>query len=81
MIKMFPKYYDVNDWKILDSMTVHAYNDNETPIDIVKVQIGAVERCEVDFRYHYSATTFPIIRWITKKAYEDFNKAGDIIVW
>ena len=78
---MFPKYFNVNNWKILDRKTIHAYNDAETPINVVKVEIGTVERYEVDFGYHYRAATFPIIRWITEKEYETYIRTEDVIVW
>lgn len=81
MIKMFPRYDDVENWQVLETRTIHAYNTDETPIDVVKVQIGSLERCDVGLGWHFSTLTYPIIRWITKAEYDRLVKQEDTIIW
>ena len=81
MIRMFPEYSNVNEWTVLDEMTIHAYDEEETPIEVVKVQIGTVYRYDVNFGWNFKASKTPIIRWITKKEYNYFSKENDTVVW
>ena len=80
MIKMYPTYFDVKDWRILEARTIHAFNLNETPIEVVKVEIGRVLRSTLIFE-HYEEETFPIIRWISRAEYNKLNENEGIIIW
>lgn len=81
MVRMFPRYSEVKDWQLLDTRIIHAYNTDETPIEIVKVQIGLLDRYDIGLGWSYSAITYPIIRWLTRNEYNRLVAKEDIIVW
>jgi len=81
MVRMFPKYNDINDWKILEVRTIHAYNEAETAIEVLKVYIGEVDKYEVTLGWNYKAETFSIIRWISRQEYERLKEGAGTIIW
>ena len=83
MTYMFPRYKEVADWDILETCIIHAYNDDETPIEVVKLQIGILEKYDVTggLSTHITNDKFPIIRWISKKEYEYLLKGAGTIIW
>lgn len=76
-----PNYRDVKDWAILDERTIHAFNEDETPIEVVEVLIGTLHYEYLDFNYHYSDTRTPIVRWISRKQYEYLLKNEGTVIW
>lgn len=81
MVRLFPEYRHVDNWQVLEQMTIHAYDDSETPIEVVKVEIGTVYQYNLGMGWSYSATSYPIIRWLTKKEYEHFKGKDSVVVW
>lgn len=83
MTYMFPHYKDIADWTILETRIIHAYNIDETPIEVVKLEIGNLEKYEVagGLGTHITTNTFPIIRWISKKEYEHLCEGAGTIIW
>ena len=80
---MFPRYKDIKDWDVLETRIIHAYNDDETPIEVVKLQIGILERYEITggLGTHITNNTFPIIRWISKQEYDYLREGEGAIIW
>lgn len=81
MKKMFSHYKKVSEWIILENMTVHFFDDNETPFDVVKVCIGELEVHKVELNNHYEKNTYPIIRWMTKGEYNYMKDHEDMLIW
>lgn len=81
MTEMRPVYRNIKDWAVLDKKTIHDYSENEKPIEIVQVLIGKLHYQIVDFNQHYSEKKTPIIRWITKKSYEQLLKNEGTVIW
>ena len=80
---MFPHYKDITDWDVLETRIIHAYNDDETPIEVVKLQIGVLEKYDVigGLGTHITNDKFPIIRWISKKEYDYLREGEGTIIW
>lgn len=81
MVKMFYNYKNISDWEIMEVRTVHAFNEDETPIEAIKVLIGEMDMSELHLGWRYKNTTYPIIRWITRGEYERLKEGEGIIVW
>lgn len=62
MLQAYSDFFkNVTDWKILEKRTIHDYNEDETPIDVICVEVGVLRGIG------------PIIRWMTLKEYEYFR--------
>ena len=81
MIRMFPRYYDINDWEILETLTIHAYDTAETPIEVIKVKVGFVDKYEINLGWQYTADILPVIRWITRAEYNRLKEREGTIIW
>lgn len=81
MMKTFTHYDEVADWTIIDRKTIHAYDTNETPIEIVEVQVGNLEVVEIEINNRYNAHLLPITRWITAHELERLTEDTGYIVW
>ena len=80
---LYPHYTDIKDWVLLESRTIHAYNDDETPIEVVKLQIGELEKYELihGLAPNIKRDIFPIIRWISKPEYDSLCRKEGTIIW
>lgn len=78
---MYPNYYDIDNWIILDNGVIHMYNDQETPINILKVKIGILDIEEVGLNNKYTKHSFDIIRWITKQEFDRLRAGSGVVVW
>lgn len=78
---MYPNYYDIDNWIILDNSVIHMYNDQETPINILKVKIGILDIEEVGLNNKYNKRSLDIIRWITKQEFDRLRAGSGVIVW
>ena len=81
MESMYPNYFNVSDWLILDTKIVNMYNDEETPIQIFKVKIGTLDIENISINNTYSKKTFDIIRWITKNEFDRLKYNAGTIIW
>lgn len=78
---MYPNYYDINNWIILDTDIIHMYNDQETPINILKVKVGILDVEEVGLNNNYHKRSFDIIRWITKQEFDRLRAGAGVVIW
>ena len=78
---MIPRYLDVEDWEILDRRTIHAYNEDETPIEVLKVQIGTYQSYSTVLDFNTRGPEQPIIRWLPKSEYTRLLNAGGPVLW
>lgn len=78
---MYPNYYDIDNWIILDNSVIHMYNDQETPINILKVKIGILDIEEIGLNNKYNKRSLDIIRWITKQEFDRLRAGSGVIVW
>ena len=81
MEKMFQHHKDISDWGILSRMTIHAFNEDETPIEVLQVCIGELEVTKITLANHYIKNTYPIIRWITAKEYHALKEQEGTVIW
>ena len=81
MKRMFQHHKNISDWAVLSRKTIHAFNEDETPIEIVQVCIGELEITEITLNNHYIKKTCPIIRWIAAKEYEALKANEGSIIW
>lgn len=82
MENMHSSFKDVSDWTIISEKIIHDYSENETPIEIVEVEIGTLDIEELDFPHqHYSIRHMPITRWISRKEYEYLRMNAGTIIW
>lgn len=81
MKKLRPVYRDIKDWAILDERTIYDFSENKNPIQIVKVLIGTLHYEYIGINQCYEERRTPIIRWITKKNYEQFQKNEGVVIW
>lgn len=73
MENFYPVYEKVEDWSILDRMTVHDFNENEHTFEAINVQIGNL--------IYDDKHTSPITRWIPRKDYECLLEQSGMVVW
>ncbi len=79
---MRSKYKDIHDWTVMEERVIHAYNEDETPIPVVKLDIGVLTVGEIDDqRNFYHTREFPIIRWISKSEYDYLKKYEGTPIW
>ena len=78
---MYPNYYDIDNWITLDTNVIHMYNDQETPMNILKVKIGILDIEEVGLNNKYIKRSFDIIRWITKQEFDRLRAGSGVVVW
>lgn len=81
MIKYYPNSWEIENWKILDTKIIHNYDEKETPIEIVNVQIGTLERIDMQFNNNFTRDDYIITRWITKNEYNHLKQNSGIIIW
>ena len=81
MTNLRPKYYNMEDWMILDMRQAHMYDENETPFTIMKVKIGTLCVEELRINNTYSEHNFDIIRWITKNEFDRLQQGANTIIW
>lgn len=67
-------YLNTSEWKVVNEMTIHAFNEDETPIDVVCVEIGT-------YMGDDGVAVLPILRWITKKQYVNWTENNDVVIW
>ena len=77
----YPNYYDIDNWIILDTDVVHMYNDQETPINILKVKVGVLDIEEISLNSNYHKRSFDIIRWITKQEFDRLRVNAGVVIW
>lgn len=79
---MFPIYKDIRDWLPLESRIIHAYDEDETPIVVIKFQIGELVNYDItNFCNKCSTVISPIIRWVTKNEYTRLKENEGVIIW
>lgn len=69
-------YLNASEWKVVNEMTIHTFNEDETPIDVVCVEIGTYTTGGIGI-----IKLFPILRWITKKQYVNWTENNDVVIW
>ena len=73
-------YLKVEDWEILDTKVCHAYNDDETPFEILNVRIGTL----VVHKNTINGPTFehfPITRWIPRSEYDTLLRNSGVVIF
>lgn len=82
MGNMRSSFKDVADWKIIAEKVIHDYSENESPIDVVEVEIGVLDVEELDFPHmHYTVHHMPITRWISRKEYDYLCVHAGTVIW
>lgn len=81
MEKMRPIYRDIKDWGVLAEETFHDYSENENEIVYVELLIGTLHYETIDINQHYTERRTPIIRWISKKQYENLLRNEGTVIW
>lgn len=76
-----PIYRDIKDWAILAEEIIYDYSENENPIEVVEILIGTLHYEYLDFNNHYSEKRTPIIRWLTRKQYENLRRNEGVVIW
>lgn len=81
MTNLRPNFYDIDNWIILDTMVVNMYDEHETPFIAMKVKVGVLDAEKININNTYNKSSFPIIRWITKKEFDRLRNGAGTIVW
>ena len=79
-MKYYNDYFAVEDWKILDTMTGHFFNEEATPFEAVCVEIGVMHT----FKTTITGSHFekqPIIRWISRGEYNRLVKNSGVVIF
>ena len=76
-----PMYRDLENWVVLDTVTIHDFSNEENPIEVVELLIGTLHYETVDFNQKYKESRTPIIRWITREHYEHLVDNAGVIIW
>lgn len=79
MSNLYPRYKDVSDWTVLDKKTIHMYDEFETPVEVVQVEIGTLSSID-SYTMHISPIG-PITRWLSKKEYDYLRANEGTIIW
>ena len=66
-------FLKVEDWKILETMICRYYNEDETPFEVVCVEIGTLNIFKTNINGCH-LEKYPIIRWISRSQYEILKK-------
>lgn len=76
----FFDYLPIEDWKIVDKRTFHFYDENETSLEAICVEIGVMN----SFNSTISGTSLvktPIIRWISEAQYNNLKKNSGVVIF
>ena len=73
-------FWKVEDWQILDAQVFHFFNEEETILEAVNVQIGILTVYKTKI-CGIVIEEFPITRWLPYKKYLHFIKQSGVVIF
>lgn len=70
-------FKDIRDWKILDERIIHDFDEAETPIKVIKIEIGTL----CDIKEGKMKPIGPIIRWLPRSKYIYLLENEGTVIW
>ena len=76
-----PRYKNIEDWTVLETIVCHAFNEEETPFEALKLKIGVLDTEEISLHNHYYKNTTDIIRWVSRNEYDYLMAHKGEVIW
>lgn len=73
-------FLNVEDWKILETKTCRFFDDYETPFEALCVEIGTMTVCKTTI-HGLEFEKQPIIRWLSRRQYENLVKNSGVVIF